>query len=117
MTIAELQFQKRIPNDKNELIFQFSVIKNIFTLDGNGNTQHIFAGDVVVNMTTKKYYTSSFAQKALRDNYDSSVVREFEEKIKALDIDERMPFRYAICDEKIEKMLFEECEKLSKVIC
>lgn len=68
-------------------------------------------------MTTKKYYISSFAQKALRDYYDSSVVIEFEEKIKALDIEEREPYRYAICDKMIKKMLFEECEKLIKVIC
>lgn len=117
MTITELQFQKRIPNDKNEVILQFNVIKNLFTLDGNSNTQHIFTGEVVVNVTAKKYYISPFAKKALRDKYDSSVLHEFEEKIKALSIDERMPFRYAICDERIEKMLFEECEKLSKVIC
>jgi len=113
--ITVLQFQKRIPSDKNEIIFQFSVTRN--TMLGSGKMHQILSGDVVVNITTKKYYISPIAQKALRDNYDASVSREFEEAIKGLSIEERMPFRYAICDERIEKMLFEECEKLSKVIC
>lgn len=115
--MTELQFQKRIPNDKNEIIFHFCAITNIYS-NSNFNIAcaQRFSGDVIVNLTTKQTYISPRALSALIDNHIESVAEVHAQEIKSLNDKDRAEFMKIKCKEAVISTLFENCEKLKDVI-
>ena len=111
--MTELQFQKRISNDKNETIFHFCAITNVFS---NGHCSQRFDGDVIVNVTTKKRYFSNKALGMLVNDCWDDIVEEFEQEIKELNAEETIDFISAKCEEKVNAELFEVCAELEQVI-
>lgn len=117
--IKGLQFQKRIPSEK-ELIFQFHVITYVEKEhEGKLVTLPNYEGEVIVNLTTRMYHTSEKVWELFRNNIheEGNFDLNYHEETKNMKFDKKMAFLSDKVNEEIEKRLFDECEKLSKVIC
>lgn len=110
--MAELKFQQLIPNDKKELIFHFGV----YLWDYRFKTNY-FRGDVIVNLTTKKFYIAPHAFEAMYSNFVEKVYDEFKEQVVPMEQEERYAFLKAECEKRISAMLLKRCEEMKTVIC
>lgn len=112
--MTELQFQKQITNDKNEIIFHFCAITNIFS---GTNCIQRFDGDVIVNLSRREAFISPRALSGLMDDQISSVRSVHKERLKELKgADETKEFMNMKCKEAVIAELFERCAKLKDVI-
>ena len=109
MEWLHLQFEKRIPSDKDEIIFQFLVF------DYNSKSY----GDVIVNLSSRKFYMPEkakrseliqrvYSDKKLEDRYWEFISKNGRKKVNEFLESECMP--------GLINDLFEECEKIKEVI-
>lgn len=115
--MTELQFQKQITNDKNEIIFHFCAITNIFS---GTNCIRRFDGDVIVNLSRRETFISPRALSGLMDDQISSVLSVHKERLKELKGADATKvtkeFMNMKCKEAVIAELFERCAKLKDVI-
>ena len=117
--MTELLFQKCFLNDKNEKIYHFAAITNLFrfgTWDSERSNCIRFDGDVMVNVNTDKYVASKSALSGMKDNFRSKVVSKNEEALNTLSAPEKARFIEEHCLKEVEVYLLNRCAEINCTI-
>lgn len=114
--MTELQFEKRILNEKGDLIFQFNAITNRIDVV-NKKCYQRFDGDVIVNLSKEEAFISGRAWRSLKNDQWDNHEAELLEETKKMNSDEEIrQFIEKKCEEAVYEELFKYCEKLKDVI-